>query len=257
MSDGDDGGQSVGERIRETLPTRKTVGKAMVILGVLAGLAAGFELAPVTTGAIASGAVAAVLGVPLVSATVVAALPRSIREPIGEAWLTLAYKAFDDPINYQNSDGEMRIREGDGDGPRYRFCKTFVGFDLECTPDAFGDAGLTAKEVAEHHSTGRTDGGSANIPEMTVPAGAISNATHTGFLPKEPDAGTTYVRTDFWLRRFADAATGARTERAQQEATKEFADGSPEFSDRQLMYLALGGAALGIVLSILMWVFIL
>jgi len=96
------------------------------------------------------------------------------------------------------------------------------------------------------------------LPPEHEPTGRVTNAGHTGFLPT-PDVDDrafmrrTYVRTDRWLARFADAATGTMCERAQQEATKEFADGSPQFTDRQLMYLSIGGGVAGFLAGVLLW----
>ena len=68
-----------------------------------------------------------------------------------------------------------------------------------------------------------------------------------GFVPKDPDPGTTFVRTDKWLARFKDAATGDTVDTAMQEAIKEFAAGDPELSDGWLMKLSaiLFGAGFG------------
>jgi hypothetical protein len=63
----------------------------------------------------------------------------------------------------------------------------------------------------------------------------------------------TYVRTDKWMSRMADAATGKISERAQLEATKEFADGDSSFSDERLMYLSIGASILGFVGGAGLW----
>lgn len=231
--------------------------------GVMAAIAAGLRFAPTTTLFILGGAGGVIVGVPLLSAAVISAAPASLAEPVAEGWAILAFTAFDDPVVEQLTDRGIHIREGEGEGPRYRFCKTYVGFDLDRAPEAFGRAGETgeALEEPEYRSDARADGGADIIPNDCVPTSKVTSGGHEGLIPTfdadDPDdverRESTFVRTDRWLARFADVATGVRTKHAQQAATKEFADGSPDFSDRQIMLLSLGAAFAGIGISVGVW----
>ncbi len=54
-------------------------------------------------------------------------------------------------------------------------------------------------------------------------------------MPKDADPSATYVRTDSWLSRFSDAATGDDLDTAEEEAKNEFAAGDPKYDDGTLM----------------------
>jgi hypothetical protein len=230
---------------------------------VVAVVAVGLRFAPAATVAVLGGALAVIVGVPLGSAVVISAAPASIAEPVAEGWAILAFTAFADPVVEQLNDRGMRIREGEDSGPRYRFCKTYVGFDLDASPEAFGRAGETGKalEGSQYRGDARADGGEGIIPEDCVPTHKVTSGGHRGLIPTFDAADkrdrarrqSTFVRTDRWLARFAGVATGERVKHAQQAATKEFADGSPDFSDRQIMLLSLGAALAGIGISVGVW----
>lgn len=230
--------------------------RLLATLGLIAVLSAGVIVAPIATIAISAGVLAVLVLVPLGCSAIISALP-ALPEPIAEVWLTLGLKAFRDPIINQD-DGEIKVREataiGAEGGPRYRFCKSYVGFDVADGPANFGAAGIKGSKLGEYRRA-IADGGENDIPEGLMATTKITNAGHQGLIPTfdATDASATYVRTDRWMSRFADAATGKRCERAQQEATKEFADGSPPFSDRQLIIFSLAGAAAGLGLSFALW----
>jgi hypothetical protein len=256
--DGDDSGPSrLAPIVAWLREWQGVMGACLVIGGVVAF---GLLTAPATTVFIIAGALGTLFVIPLGSSAIISALPAAITEPVAESWLTLAFKAFDDPIVTQNDGKEIRVTEGGGDGPRYRFCKSFVGFDLDCSPDAFGRAGVAGRGLREYHGSAVTDGGT-DVPDDVTPTDQITKGGHRGLIPDlDPmdDNWTkrrkeTFVRTGRWLGRFADAATGEMCERAQQEATKEFADGSPAMSDRTVMVLSIGSALGGLALAFVLW----
>lgn len=208
---------------------------------------------------------ATVLLLPLLSATAISALPGVISEPIAEAWMTLGLKAFDDPIVRQTATDGYRIDEADelgpafdGTGDRYRFCKSWVGFTCDVEPEAFGNAAVKGSKLGEYRSTNVvTDGGDV-LPDDVEPTEKISNADHLGLVPSfeamdDQRRRATFVRTDRWLARFKNAATGKMAERAQKEATKEFAGGEPPFTDRQIMLYSLGTLVGGLAFSFILF----
>jgi hypothetical protein len=267
MSDNDDADDTPDEpgalaQLRERVAAVPTVRWHQFGAGVVsvAALGGGLSVAPVQTVAVAAGLVASVVGLPLVSSAILSAVPgTSVAESAGEAWLTLGFKATSDPIIHQDETGRVSIRDGDGDGPRYRFCKTFVGFDVERDTDTYGEAAIKGKRLGEYRSDVAADGGVGVLPDGHEPTDIVTNGGHLGFLPtfsherSENLSSATFVRTDRWLARWRSVATGDRSERAHQEAIKEFADGSPEFSDRQIIMMSLGGAVGGLTVGFLLW----
>jgi len=227
---------------------------ALAVLAIVGAVVAGLFFAPVSTVLILVGILAAIGGSALGSAAILSALPAALCEPIAEAWLTLAFFAFDDPIIEQSESKTIQIVEGDGGGERYRFCKAFVGFDLDVTPDTFGRAGMRGSELGQLRSPDvAADGGV--VPAEHEVTDRITSAEHEAFIPEfdEEQYRETFVRTDRWLARFADASTGLMCERAQQQATKEFAGGEPPISDRRLLVLSIGAGIGGLVASGLFW----
>jgi len=203
---------------------------------------------------------------PLGSATVISALPAKLAEPIAEAWMTLGLKAFEDPIIRQTKDAKFRVDEADElgldeSGDRYRMCKAWVGFTCDVDPDAFGSAAVKGSQIYRYRSSSElaTDGGEM-LPDGFEPTDAITNADHMGFIPTHDELQSspekkkaTWVRSDRWLRRFANASTGKIAERAQQEATKEFADGAAQFSDRAIIVMTMVATVFGLGSSVLLW----
>jgi hypothetical protein len=253
-SDGDDSSHAALDWFREW---RGVLGAGLMVAG---GLLFAFQAAPATTAIVVVGVAGTVVASALGSASVISLLPARLSEPFAEAWMTVGLKGVDDPIITQDDNNCIRVDDGDDDGPRYRLCKSFVGFDLDVSPAAFGRAGATGKELAKFEAA-MTDGGEADLPADLVATKQITNADHTGLVPNvDPMADSwserrqkTFVRTDRWLSRFTDAATGKICERAQQEATKEFADGKPEISDRRLIMLSIGAGVGGLLGSFVLW----
>ncbi|UIP01739.1 hypothetical protein Hbl1158_16930 (plasmid) [Halobaculum sp. CBA1158] len=169
---------------------------------------------------------------------------------LGELIIWWGLSAFDDPVLDLTENGQYRFVEADELGlesvPTTMFCKTLVGFSPEVSPGAFGHAGLTSVELGNLlPANAMTDGGASVVPHEFATTSRISNAGHDSFVPRNDriDDGATYVRTDHWLARFADAATGDAIDKAESEATKEFAAGDPQWSDGDLMkYSAVAGA---------------
>lgn len=231
----------------------------IVSLSILAGA---LLIAPTATVILLVATVTTVLLIPLGSATIISALPAALAEPIAEMWMTLGLKGFSDPIVHQLKNGSVRVDEAadlgyDDDGPRYRFCKAWVGFITDADAEAFGTAAVTGSKLSQFRSTAVPDGGET-LPDDVEPTDRISNADHSGFLPTfdaldRRRRNHTFVRTDRWLGRFADASTGSMTERAQQQGTKDFAGGEPAFSDRQIMLFSFVAMALGLVVSLGLW----
>jgi len=260
--DSDDDSPGVLTQLREHIAAVPTVrwhqfGGGLIAVAALGG---GVSVAPVQTVAATAGLIASVFGLPLLSSAILSAVPgTSVAESAGEAWLTLGFKALSDPVIHQDETGAVSIRDGGGDGPRYRFCKTFVGFDVARTADAFGEAAIKGKRLGEYRSDVAADGGVGVLPEGHEPTDSVANGGHLGFVPtfsheRSKDLSSeTFVRSDRWLARWRSVATGDRSERAHQEAIKEFADGSPEFSDRQIIMMSLGGAVGGLTVGFLLW----
>jgi hypothetical protein len=220
----------------------------------------------------AVSAVVSAGGLWVISTSIISAFPRVIRDSIGNLWLTLALKALEDPIIYQTKDGELELREADavgvdGSGPRYRIGNTLVGFAVSRAVDSFDDSGLKGSKLGQLRSTQQqvdavADGGVPTVVDTEFEVtDEVQNGSGYGIVPTHDsmDAetrGATYVRTDKWMSRMTGAATGSIAKRAQQEATKEFADGDNGYSDETLMYLSLGAALLGLALGAVVWSFL-
>ena len=221
--------------------------------------------------AIAAATSVAVVGAVWIGSTaIISSLPRVIRDSIGNLWLTLALNGLDDPILYQTASGTLELRESsdiglDGSGPRYRIGNNLVGFAVDRSVESFGDAGIRGSKLgtlrsAEQQLNAITDGGGPAIDvgveyEITdeVKNGGVYGVIPTRDSMDADKRSGTYVPTDKWMSRMADAATGKISERAQLEATKEFADGESGFSDQQLMYLSLGAAIAGFIGGAGLW----
>jgi hypothetical protein len=242
--------------------TWKQLGLSVAIAAAVVTPLVIFQLAFVV---FVAAAVGVVVLLPLMSSTLLSVLPATLAESIAETWMTLGLKAFDDPIIRQTETSEFGINEATtlqpefrDTGQRYRFCKSYVGFTCDVTPDTFGPAGVHGTKIGEYRPTDViTDGGDL-APDGYEPTSKISNGGHNGFVPTFEAVDSyrrqaTFVRSDRWLARFRDAATGKMAERAQQEATKEFAGGEPPFSDRQIMLFSLAGLAGGMIFSFILW----
>jgi hypothetical protein len=246
----------------------------LVVLAVTAPSAIG-------TLAIAAATSVAVVGAVWIGSTaIISSFPRALRDPIGNLWLTLALNGMDEPIVYQTESNEIELREReavglDGSGPRYRLGNNLVGFACARTVATFDDSGIRGSQVGDLRDTQVrdvsdsdivdvvSDGGNvSSLPDGLEPTVDIQNGDNWGAVPSidymdaDKRSGT-YVRTDKWMSRMADAATGKISERAQLEATKEFADGESGFSDQQLMYLSLGAAIVGFIGGAGLWAVIL
>lgn len=207
------------------------------------------------TGAVLIGAgfVGGAAALPILS-LIVGPASRRLGEGLGSLWLTVGLRSFEDPVVNLDADSNYRVVEADelgiDGGPRYKLAKTLVGFDCARDVEAFGHAGHTSSDLVDYlPSDGlvAADGGASVLPRGMAATDQIRNAEHYGMLPDADhlDDHATYVRTDHWLSRFRDAATGRVADRAQQEATREFAGGDPPISDHLLMLGSVGLAAVG------------
>jgi len=241
---------------------RQTWKRLGLSVGIAAAVVIPLVLFQLTFVVFVSAALGIVVLLPLTSSTLLSVLPATLAESIAETWMTLALKAFADPIINEEAGGEYEIYESEelpdvGSAPRYRFCKSKVGFSCDVSPEAFGEAGLSASQLEEYRSEVRADGGDV-LPAEVEPTDCIENAGHQGFIPRFESVDSqrrlnTFVRTDRWLARFADASTGKISEKSQQEAIKEFAGGEPPFTDRQIMLFSLAGLAGGMIFSFILW----
>jgi len=241
--------------------------KVWIALGicvfVVATVVPALMIAPAATIAFIVALGATILLLPLGSATVISALPGALAEPIAEGWMTIGLKGFRDPVIQETESGEYQISEcetlpGVGASPRYRFCKAWVGFTCDVSPESFGEGAIRGVDMSHFRTEAVTDGGETSLPSALEPTEALVNGGHEGVVPSfeamNAERGShVFVRTDRWLSRFAEASTGRMTERAQREATKEFAGGEAPFSDRQIMIFGIVGLAVGLGLSFLLW----
>lgn len=158
---------------------------------------------------------------------------------------------FTEPVVDQTEDDQYRVVEAEDIGleniPKAKFCRTLVGFSCEVTPESFGHAGYSASDVEDFRPSDQlaADGGNEALPRDTIPTDGLVNANHLGFMAADPDPSTTFVRTDNWLGRFKDAATGDTIDTAMQEAVKKYAAGDPEISDGFMLKLSAGLGLIG------------
>jgi len=249
------GGGEWLQRIKQRLKAVSRRTWIRLAVGLLVGIVAVTALvaAPVQTLAFGAGAFAAVAGITLVSAAIIPGLGVGA-EAVGRLWLTLAFKSFSEPTVVQDS-MEFKIAEADSvetdADSKHRLCKAWVSFAVD-VDDAFGEAGLRGSELGEHRAV--TDGGSDSVPSG-MRTTEIENASHIGVVPGPEDTHYrhTYVRTDRWLGRFADASTGETVERAQQEATKEFAGGEIGLSDKMIIMSSIATSLVGLGVAFALW----
>lgn len=203
------------------------VGTSLILFGAFLGGAALLPLLTLILGAVGKG------------------------ENLAELLMMIGLMGFDDPMFDLGADDQYRVVEAEAVGlegtPRTKFAKSLVGFTCDVSPEAFGHAGHSAADLEDYRPVQLVaDGGAASLPRGYVPTEGMTNANHQGFMPADPSPSTTFVRSDTWLGRFRDSATGAAIAVAEQEATKKFAAGDAEISDNRLMKLSAVAAALGI-----------
>jgi hypothetical protein len=241
-----------------------TYKRAALITALLGSIALGLVVSTVGVIVFLIALAGIVFVIALGSGVVLPALPATISEPVAELWMQIGLMAFDKPTIYQDH-GQFCVVEADdidaADDHEYRFCKHWVRFALEVDPDAYGRAGCDAADLVDYRSsTTIPDGGveiSSKLPTGWEPTNHITNADHRGLVPSKKTADdritTTWVRTDRWLGRFADSATGTICERAQEEATKEFAGSERPISDIQLIKYSLGLVLGGLIFGFVIW----
>lgn len=245
--------------------TYKRAALAVAVVGILL---AAFLVSPVGAVAFVAAALTVAATIVIGSSRVLAAFPAKLCEPVAELWMQLGLMAFDEPIIHQDH-GEFEVIEGssisDDVSNQYRFCKHWVAFALDVDPEAFGRAGVDASDMVDYRDGSSVaevsaDGGveiASQLPDGWEPTNKLTNANHRGLVPSSATVRdritTTWVRTDRWLGRFADASTGTVCERAQEEATKEFAGSERPVSDTQLMKYSLGLMSAGLVFSFIIW----
>lgn len=243
----------------------KRAALAVVVVSLLAG---GLLLSLVGMIAFvgAAGTVAATIIIG--SSRVLAAFPAKLCEPVAELWMQLGLMAFDEPVIHQDH-GEFEVVEessiSESVSDRYRFCKHWVAFALDVDADAYGRAGVESADIIDYRDGSDAEDISADsgveiasqLPDGWEPTNKLTNANHRGLVPSsetvQDNMTTTWVRSDRWLGRFADASTGTVCERAQEEATKEFAGSERPVSDTQLMKYSLGLMSAGLVFSVIIW----
>lgn len=174
-----------------------------------------------------------------ISVFIVSALPARICEPVAEAWMKFGLSSFKDPLIWQQ-DGEFSLEERDekvsGEKQTYRFCKEYVEFGTATDSEQFGEAGYTAREAD------------------AIQSGELDRANHTGAIPHIPENDeSTYVATARWMGRFKNSSTGQKQDKAQAEATKEFAGGMSNIDDGTLLKYSLLGFGVTLGLTFLIW----
>lgn len=245
-----------------------TYKRAALAVSVLGILLAAFFVSPIGAVAFVAAAVTVPATIIIGSSRVLAAFPAKLCEPVAELWMQLGLMAFDEPVIHQDH-GEFGVIEGssisDEISNQYRFCKHWVGFALDVDPKAFGRAGVDTSDMVDYRDGSAVadvsaDGGveiASKLPSGWEPTDKLTNANHRGLVPSSETVRnqitTTWVRTDRWLGRFADASTGTVCGRAQEEATKEFAGSERPVSDTQLMKYSLGLMSAGLVFSFIIW----
>jgi len=243
---------------------RVTYQRAALIALLLASIALGFIVSALGMIVFLIALAGIVFVIALGSGVVLPAFPATISEPVAELWMQIGLMAFDKPTIHQDH-GQITVVEADDveadDDHEYRFCKHWVQFALEVDPDAFGRAGCDAGELEDYRTLDTVAYGGVEVASK-LPSGweatnKIANADHRGLVPKRSTAEdrirTTWVRTDRWLGRFADSATGTICERAQEEATKEFAGSERPISDMQLVKYSLGLVLGGLIFGFVIW----
>jgi hypothetical protein len=179
-------------------------------------------------------------------------LPMGITGPIAELLLRLGLLALDDPALLQD-DGRMQWIDADVEGPRYRLAKTFVTFAVRVDESTFGKAGMRGGQLQRYRSTESVEGLPDDLQLATVEKGGVRSVVPTRQAVSD-HAGDIWIRTDRWLRRFADAATGRLVEIAQREATKEFGAGDHDVDDDAIMMRSLAASIGGFAISTVIWV---
>lgn len=245
----------VGAALGLTLPAvnvpawaRKVV-IALAGTAVLAGLAVAFGPVTFAIGAVAFLVGAAVL--PLLT-TVLGALGYGVG--LADLILWAGLQAFDEPVVDLTEDNQYRLVEADDidleNPPKVRLSKTLVGLSCAVSADAFGRAGYTGSDLVDYlpDSEFLADGGQNAVPRGYTITDGIQNGGLRGFMPNKDEiaSSVTYVRTDNWLSRFKNAATGDTLDVAETEATNEFADGDSGLSDGQIMKYSALSAAVGL-----------
>ena len=244
---------SIGYTVPAFASTKLTRARAkQAILAMLA--AAAFTLAVFYAPLAIVGFLGGIVGLLLVVVGIAPILPMAITGPIAELLLRLGLMALDDPTLLQQ-DGRMRWIDADVDGPRYRLAKTFVSFAVHVDEDTFGKAGMRGGQLQRYRSTDTVDGLPDDLQLATVEKGGVRSVVPTREAVSE-HAGAVWVRTDRWLRRFADAATGRLVEIAQREATKEFGAGDHDVDDNTIMMRSLLAAIGGFAISAAIWVLV-
>jgi hypothetical protein len=242
--------------------------RAALAVAVVGILLAAFIVSPVGVVAFVAAALTVAATIVIGSSRVLAAFPAKLCEPVAELWMQLGLMAFDEPVIHQDH-GEFEVIDGssitDDVSNQYRFCKHWVAFALNVDADAYGRAGVESSDIVDYRDGSAVadvsaDGGveiASQLPDDWEPTNKVTNANHRGLVPSSETVRdritTTWVRTDRWLGRFADASTGTVCERAQEEATKEFAGSERPVSDTQLMKYSLGLMSAGLVFSFVIW----
>ena len=242
---------SIGYTVPAFASTQLTRARAkQAIIAMLA--AAAFTLAVFYAPLAIVGFLGGIVALMLLIIGIAPILPMAITGPIAELLLRLGLLALDDPTLLQQ-DGRMRWIDEDVDGPRYRLAKTFVAFAVHVDEDTFGRAGMRGGQLQRYRSTESVEGLPEGLQLATVEKGGVRSVVPTREAVSE-HAGAIWVRTDRWLRRFADAATGRLVEIAQREATKEFGAGDQDVDDNTIMMRTLLAAIGGFAVSAAIWV---
>ncbi len=232
---------------------------ATLTLAVVLGVAAPGIV--VTTGIAATVAIGTIISIIILSTGIISSLS-SLRDGVGALWVTLAFQGLETPTIYQTATDELVLTDGRDleTKNQYRLCNTLVAFDCDVSPDAWDDAAVRPPAIEDMRSISaiQADGGHDVITDVIgsnwTPA-QVQNGNIVGVVPSMDSVGTdgTWIRTDRIMSHYADASTGRISERAQQEAVKEFADGSSAFSDTQLMIYSVVAAGLGFIGGALFW----
>lgn len=228
----------------------RAIGKLLLALAVLGVIVAAAVTLGVVWTAVALGSLLAGAALIPLCIALFGALGKGAA--LGELLLSGAFMGFREPTLDLRKDDRYEIVEAEDvdldDPPRHKFAKTLVRFSCDVDAEAFGHAGYDASDVEDVRDRAVADGDydpSECLPRGYEPTGKIERGTHQAYVPSDADPSSTFVRSDAWLSRFKDAATGSTLDVAEKEARKQYAAGDADITDGRLMLYSILTAAVG------------
>lgn len=184
-------------------------------------------------------------------------------------FLMLGFIGFDRPV-FEWTPSGYRVREWTNlehaeDRPVkwYGMANSLVGFTFEPTPDSWGAAHMTEREIEDQgENVGApsgvvaADGGSEEIPAGYQRLELMTRASVYGaFGPKRLKDGCYYLNSGIALGRFTDAAVGGKSLQRLLWAKEKYGEDAFSVSDKAVLYMTGGAgllaAALGVVVFFL------